>query len=164
MLPALAQEAKDSTDRKFHEELLNHFVGKWKLTGVVNGEPANVTLEGNWVMNHQWLLINEKGSNIIPGMNTPYEGAFYIGYSESRHRYVRYLMNIFGADDPGNQVFTGMRMGNEIRLVSKDAGGLEHIEQFVWEPGSESWHIISKTKKNGKEAVPYLDMKAIIVN
>jgi hypothetical protein len=67
LLSTFAQNAEDTTGGRFHDELLNHLVGKWTVSGVAHGEAfKNMTLEAEWIINHQYLQIHEKGTDTIP--------------------------------------------------------------------------------------------------
>src|SRR4051794_18743525 len=70
---SFAQTREDTTDWRFHDDLLNHLVGKWNVTGITYGEPNKETLEADWVMDHQYLRIHEKSKEIIPEINGPFE-------------------------------------------------------------------------------------------
>src|SRR4051812_14048252 len=58
---SFAQSKEDTTDWRFHDDLLNHLVGKWNISGVVYGKANKESLEAEWVMDHQYLCIHEKG-------------------------------------------------------------------------------------------------------
>jgi hypothetical protein len=47
------QEA-DGPQKIFHDELLDHIVGDWHLSGSVMGEAADHQVKVEWVLNHQF--------------------------------------------------------------------------------------------------------------
>src|SRR3954466_1883272 len=80
-LPAIAQNA---TDGQFHDELLDRLVGHWEIVAIAHGRPPDPgILEAEWVMNHQYLRVHQKSQANVPGINTPYEGDFFIGYDHT---------------------------------------------------------------------------------
>ena len=95
----------------------------------------------------------------VPGINTPYEGDFFIGYDHANKRYVAHLVNVFGGDEPTEGLLHGSRTGNEIKLVYKTVGDMTINQRFIWEPDSKSWHIVIRAEVAGKEGEPFLDIK-----
>jgi hypothetical protein len=163
-LTTVGQNSEDTTDGRFHDELLNHFVGKWTVSGTVHGQEfKNIDLQVEWVLNHQFLQIHEKGRDIVPWLQTFYESFLYIGYDHPNKRYVGHLMNVFGGDDQLAYLFFGTRTNNEINFVSKfsDQTGNLDSETFTWKPESKSWHWIAKLVNKGKEEQPYLELDII---
>jgi hypothetical protein len=159
-----AQSTEDIADGRFHDDLLNHLVGKWTVSGIVHGAPfQNLHLEAKWIMNHQYLQIHEQGTDTVPWLKMPWEATFLIGYNHTNKRYIFYEFTIRGVDEPYEGFSYGSRSGNELKIASK-VNPKEIINQrFIWEPASGSWHIETRLEKAGKEGAPYLDLKAIPV-
>jgi hypothetical protein len=69
----VAQNAEDTTDGRFHDDLLNHLVGDWTVSGTAHGVSfQNLNLKAEWIMNHQYLQIHEKGTDTIPWLKMPW--------------------------------------------------------------------------------------------
>jgi hypothetical protein len=155
----------DTADGKFHDNLLDNFVGKWTLSGTVHGQEfKNIDLNNEWVLEHQFLQIHEKGRDIVPWLGAIYESIMFIGYDHANKRYVGRLMNVFGADDQLSYLYFGTRNGNEIKLTGQftdPSTGETDIEKFIWMPESKSWRFVSNMVSNGKEQDPYVDLKII---
>ena len=161
-LTTFGQKAEDTTDGRFHDELLNNLVGKWTISGIAHGTAfQNLNLEAEWIMNHQYLQIHEKGTDTVPWLKMPWEAMFLIGYNFNDKRYVVYELNVRGVDEPYEGFSYATRSGNKFKISSK-TGSNESINQyFIWEPASKSWHLETRLEKAGKEGDPYLDLKAI---
>jgi hypothetical protein len=159
------QNAEDTTDGRFHDKLLDNFVGKWTVAGIVHGQEfKNIDLEAEWVLNHQFLKIHEKGREIVPWLQAAYESFYYIGYDHSNKRYVAHLMNIMGSDNQVGYLLFGNRAGNEVKFISQladPATGSFDSESFMWLPESKSWHWVCRLVNKGKEEEPYLDLKVV---
>ena len=161
-LSALAQSAGDTTDGRFHDDLLNHLVGNWSVSGMGHGEPfKNLTLKAEWILNHQYLQIHEKGTDTIPWLKLPWEAVFLIGYNPANKRYVVYELTIRGVDTPYEGFSYASRSGNELKIASKTSPDEFINQRFIWDPVSGSWRIESRLQKMGKEGELYLDLKAI---
>ena len=164
-LTTIGQNSENAADGRFHDTLLNHFVGKWIVSGTVHGQEfKNIDLQVEWVLNHQFLQIHEKSRDIVPWLQTFYESLLFIGYDQPNNRYVAHLMNVMGGDNQLAYLLFGKRANNEINLVSQftdSASGSFDSESFIWQPESKSWHWIAKMVNKGKEEQPYLDLKIL---
>lgn len=159
---SLAQNAEDTTDGKFHDDLLNHFVGIWNVSGVVHGmQFQNLKLEATWTMNHQYLQIHEKGTDTVPFINMPWEAMFIIGYNHNTRRYVFYEFSVRGIDGPWEGFSYASRTGNELKASSVISPEEKIIQRFTWQPSSGSWHLETMLEKAGKEGEPYPDLNAV---
>jgi hypothetical protein len=160
---SFAQINEDTTDGRFHDELLNHFVGKWTASGVVHGLLFNnLSIDAVWMMNHQYLQIQEKGTDTVPFIKMPWEAMFLIGYNHNSRRYVFYEFNIRGIDEPYEGFNYATRTGNKLKVSYKISSD-EFINQyFIWEQASNSWHFETRLEKDGREGQPYLDLMVVL--
>jgi hypothetical protein len=95
-IQTFAQTREDTTDRRFHDDLLDNLAGKWNLTAVAHGSPFTCVLNADWVLNHQHLHIYLKSNEVVPWIDVPMEFEYFIGYSKSNKRYVVQEMSVFG--------------------------------------------------------------------
>lgn len=160
-----AQTAEDTTDGRFHDELLNHLVGTWNVTATANGDKFTATIKAEWVMSHQYLHIYEKADENIPWLHTPLEIEFFIGYNHNSKRYVVHEMAVFGSDGPYEGFCYAYRNGNEIKLVKKCEGdsAAVTIQRFTWEPSSATWHSEIRQVTNENEGDVLVDQKLVAV-
>lgn len=162
VISSYAQNAEDTTDRFFHDALLNNFVGRWIASGTVHEQKfENVHFECDWILNHQFFQVHEKTKDIVPWLHIRYESLLFIGYDHANKRYAAHLINVFGADNPLGYLLFGTRNGNEIKFVSQFAdpsdGSLD-VQIFTWQPATESWHFVARNTTKGGEEIPYLDL------
>ena len=160
-MPLFAQTAEDTTDGRFHDDLLNHLVGKWDVTSIAHGSPFTSALEVDWVMNHQYIRIHLKSHEIIPWFHVQMEYEEFIGYNHSNKRYVVHGMSIRGNEDPSEGLSYAYRTGNEFKTVEKFAADSLIVQRFTWEPASGTWSIKSNWVIAGKEGEVFLDMKLV---
>ncbi len=162
---SFAQTAKDTTDNRFHDDLLDHMVGKWDVSATVYGQKFTLNREAEWVMDHQYLRIYEKSREIIPWLKMVFERTIFIGYNHRSKRYVVYELTVHGADVPHQPegFYYADRTGNELKMVPTKGSEVVGSMRFAWEPASESWHFQGSRVIEGKEQEPHIDQKAVRV-
>jgi hypothetical protein len=85
----------DGPNHIFHDELLDNMAGTWNLTGKIGSQPLNHSVEVEWVLNHQFLRVQEK--DLSPKENAPaYEAMVFVGRDNASERYVAHWLDIFG--------------------------------------------------------------------
>src|SRR5687768_17166891 len=94
------QVAKDGSDARFYDALLDQLVGKWDVSAVVNGQKFTLDREAEWVMDHQYLRLHEKSREVIPWLKVPFERTIFIGYNHDSKRYLVYELTVHGGDVP----------------------------------------------------------------
>jgi hypothetical protein len=153
---AFAQnQSADNPYAALQDDLLDHLVGKWDVSGTSHNTATSQTLEVDWVLNHQFIRIYQKSSENARGGSVPYEAMLMVGYDATSKNYVLHLMNIRGGRDARGIAF-GRRTGNEISFAYFDMApsGLNSAAptivdtalrpgiRFTWEPDSKTWHIV----------------------
>jgi len=161
-ISCFAQNVGDTTGGRFHDDLLDHLVGKWNITSVAHGFSSTAVLEAEWVLNHQFLYYRFKGNEVIPWIHMPMEIECFISYNHNSKRYVILGMSVFGVDDFEGFCY-GYRNGNELKLVQKGNNETDpvNIQRLTWEPASNSWTIQSRPIVSGKEGEVFLNMKLV---
>jgi hypothetical protein len=162
--PSFGQTVPNSTDVRFYDDLLDHFVGKWEVTSTVYGRPFTLDREAEWVLNHQYLRIHEKSREVIPSFNGPFEQTLYIGYSHRSKRYVVHELTVHGTNGPTEpEGFSyAYRTGNELKIVFMKGSDVVAIGRHTWEPASRSWHNVGRqVSAGGEEQEPHVIAKAV---
>ena len=163
---SFAQTAGDTTTR-FHDDLLNNFVGKWDVSATVYGQKFTLDREAEWVMNHQYLRIYEKSREVIPWLKVPFERTIFIGYNHRSKRYLMYELTVHGGDVPTvpEGFAYAIRAGNELRFeyTNQTVAGSEEevVVRWTWDPASGSWRFQGRRVIAGKEQEPHVDQKAV---
>ena len=159
---SFAQSTEDITDGRFHDDLLNHLVGKWDVTAMAHGSKFTSDLDAAWVMNHQHLHIHLKSHEIIPWWNVQMEYEEFIGYNHNSKKYVVHGMSIEGYEgDPSEGFCYGYRDGNEFKTEAKFGTDSLIVQRFTWQPASGTWTIKSNWVIAGVEGEIFLDMKLV---
>jgi hypothetical protein len=164
-ISTFSQIPEDTTDGRFHDDLLNHLVGTWEVTGTANDNKFTATIQAEWVMSHQYLHIYEKSNEEIPWLHTPLEIEFFIGYNHISKRHIVHEISVFGSDGPYEGFCYAYCNGNEMKLVKKcesDSNTIT-VQRFTWEPVSNSWHSEIRQMINGNEGDVLVDQKLVAV-
>ncbi len=163
---SFAQSTEDTTDGRFHDDLLNHLVGEWNVTAIAHGFPTTSVINVKWILSHQLLEFHLTGNDTIPWIGMPMEFEYFIGYNHPGKRYIIHGVSVFGYDEDEG-FWYAYRNGNEIKIY-QTANITAHsdtlnIQTLTWEPASNSWHIQSRPQIAGKEGEVFLDMKLTAV-
>lgn len=144
---AFAQETLDGPSHVFHDDLLDHLQGHWKAVGSIHGQPAEVQVSAEWVLNHQFLKLHEKSSS--------YEADIYVGFDNASERYVVHWIDVFGGRSSETLGY-GTRSGDSVRLVFEYPDGPFHNTLF-WKPETKSWRFLLETKTSRGEWKTFAD-------
>lgn len=136
-------EPLDGPNHPFHDDLLDHLQGQWKVTGTIRNKPREVDLTAEWVLNHQFLLVHQKDAPQADG-KLGYEAQIYIGYDNTSDRYVVHWIDIFGGRFSETLGY-GTRQGNSIRFNFEYPDGPFH-NTFTWIPQENAWHFVLEQK------------------
>lgn len=158
---SFSQNTKDSSDGRFHDDLLDHLVGNWNVSSVAHGSSFTGDLDARWVLNHQYLLIHLKSHQVIPWWHVQMEFYQYVGYNHHQNRYTIHGMSIEGDEDLSEGFCYGYRAGNEFKTVAKFGGDTMIVQRFNWQPHTKSWIVQSRTEIGGKESEVFLELKFV---
>jgi hypothetical protein len=113
--PALAQQPT------FHDPLLDHLVGRWVLTGTIDGKKTMHDVSAEWVLNHQYLEFQETSREKSKGGTPFYQSAVYIGWDEPTKVYVCAFLDTYGGFYSAANCHAP-RAADRIALVFQDRG------------------------------------------
>lgn len=142
--------AKTSTGQTmfFGDPLLDNRIGACQFTGRVLGRNADHTVEVQWVLNHQFLRIQEKDRNPAATGSVPYEAMILVGYDDTSERYVGRFSETLGY---------GTRFGDDIRFVFECPDGPFHTT-FRWHPDSRQWTWLMETKNKSGQGSEFANL------
>jgi hypothetical protein len=141
LLPwAAAQESPPALDGPkviFQDPLLDKMAGNWKVAGAIRGRLAEQSVEAQWVLNHQFLQVHEKGAP-DPKTGAPtYEAMVMIGYDHTSERYVAHWTDIYGGRFSETLGY-GVRSGDQIEFVFEYPDG-PFRTTFRWLADKMQW-------------------------
>jgi hypothetical protein len=161
LFPAAAMTQSTPTASS-QELLLDKLVGNWKMAGVAHGNPYTWTLQGDWVLSHQFLRLTEKSVENIVGVGRPFEAVYYFSYDDRKNQYFAHLLKNFGSEN-----------GEVIGYSEAKSGQLTFIyklpeetvsEQLTWQPISKSWLFQSWGDPPDGKRIDIIDAKITKAN
>ena len=135
LLIALPGARSTAQTAEWHDDLVDHMAGNWKLEGPVMGRAAHHEVQAEWVLNRQFLRIHEKTVAGAPVDEHKYEATWFLGYDPVSERYVLHLLDMFGARFSETLGY-GTRDGAAIHFVFEYPDGPFHTA-FRWSVGRE---------------------------
>ena len=151
-LPVMGQAPADWADG-----LIDHLKGSWKLEGKVGSSDAHHDVRAVWVLNHQFLRIQEMPAANAPASERRYDSIWYLGYDPISERYVLHLMDTFGARFSETLGY-GIRDGNQIKFVFEYPDGPFHTT-YRWNAEEKSWQWLMEQKDKDGKWVPFANLK-----
>jgi hypothetical protein len=137
--------------------LVKNLAGSWKLEGKVVGNDAHHDVQADWVLNRQFLRIQEKTTASAPPAERRYDSIWYLGYDPISERYVLHLMDTFGARFSETLGY-GARDGNQIKFVFEYPDGPFH-NTWRWNAEEKSWEWLMEQKNKDGKWVLFADLK-----
>ena len=137
-------------------DLPGKMTGDWYLTGPVMGQQAHHQVHAEWVLNRQFLRIEESTVADAPKAERRYDAIWFLGYDSVSERYVMHLLDGFGARFSETLGY-GVRSGNQIQFVFEYPDGPFHTT-LRWSPESEKWEWLMEQKGKGGNWGQFADL------
>jgi len=159
VVAGLAQEQPPALDGPkiiFNDPLLSKMAGTWQASGTIRGRSTTQSIEAQWVLNHQFLQVHEKGAPDPKTNLTPYEAMVMVGYDHTSDRYVAHWLDIYGGRFSETLGY-GSQTGDQIEFVFEYPDGPFHTI-FRWVPQKKQWQWLMKTRDNYGHWVDFADL------
>jgi len=157
LIPFAPARLAAQTPPEWHDDLVEHMIGSWKMEGQVMAHDAHYDVEAEWVLNHQFLRIHEKTSAGAPVAEHRYEATWFLGYDPVSERYVLHLFDVFGTRYSETLGY-GTRDGNALRFVFEYPEGPFHTV-FRWSQEKNSWEWLMEQKDKDGKWTSFADLK-----
>jgi hypothetical protein len=131
---AMAQSTPSSSSQNL---LLDKLVGNWNMAGLAHGNRYTWTMQGEWVLSHQFLRLTEKSAENIVGVGRPFEAVYYFSYDDRKNQYFAHLLKNFGSEN-GEVIGYSEPKSSQLTFIYKLPEETVS-EQFTWQPTSKSW-------------------------
>ena len=124
------------------DDLIEKLAGDWRISRLHDGKVSRHTLQAEWVLNHQFLMLHMKHLADPP----EYEALVLIGYDPARKLYLAHWCDTFGGQF--SALGTGKRTGDAIEFTFQYPDGPFH-NTFTWNPKAKGWTF--KGEADGKD-------------
>ena len=130
--PALAQQPTLS------DPLLDHMIGRWTLTGTIDGQSTTHDVTADWVLGHQYVHLHEvsreKGGNGEP----QYQADIYVGWNGDVKQYACVWLDVYGGIAPGSLAQVAPS-GDTIAFVFHHDATSSFHNTMVYDRRADSW-------------------------
>jgi hypothetical protein len=132
----------------FHDELLDHFQGSWVLQGTIDGKETTHDITNDWVLNHQYLRIQEVSREKNAQGDPAYDATVFVGWDQATSRYFAIWLDIWGGFSKAT-VGYAPRSGDEIRFLFND-GRSDFHTTFLYDRKADTWEWRMDSEEKGK--------------
>ena len=157
LLAVLLSAPSNAQTAAWHDDLIEHMSGTWLLEGNVAGQTAHHEVKAEWVLDHQFLRIEEKTSANAPASERRYDAIWFLGYDAISERCVLHLLDTFGGRFSETLGY-GVREGNTIRFVFEYPDGPFH-NTWRWSPAQNAWQWLMEQKDKDGKWTTFADLK-----
>jgi hypothetical protein len=123
----------------------------------MHGRTTSSDLRGEWVLNHQFLLLHYREPQA--SRDTAYEAMVFIGYDKTSARYVAHWIDVFGGR-LSETLGYGVRDGNAVQFVFEYPDGPFH-NTFTFDSVKGLWTSLMRTKNARGEWVTFADDRIV---
>jgi hypothetical protein len=124
----------------FQDPLLDHFVGHWKLEGMMVGKKTLHDVDADWVLAHQYLRIHEVARDKNAKGEPSYEAMVFIAWDQKKSEYVIAWLDDYGDISPIASIAYAKKSGNELAFVFDDPDGPFHTT-FAYDAKTDTWRM-----------------------
>jgi hypothetical protein len=115
--------------------LLEHLLGKWRMTGSVRGRPATYALNATRILQGRFVELHMEDVNQPPA----YEARVFIGVDSAGGRYIAHWLDKFGAAYSVPHA-TGHSRGDTLLLTFPYPHGAFR-DTFVYDRHTDAWYF-----------------------
>ncbi len=134
---SIAQTESPCAKGYLTDTLLNYWVGDWFGSGTVSGQQVGYSVHAEWVLEHQFVLIQLKDTAQIP----QYDAHIYFGYNCDENHYSVHWIDNFGAAFSQSLGY-GIRDYYSIPLHFDYPEG-KMVNTFTYDPVAQTWRSSS---------------------
>jgi hypothetical protein len=139
------------------DPLLGHMTGNWVLQGVIAGSQTTHDIESDWVLNHEYIRLQETSREKNAQGNPAYEAIVFIGWDKSSGDYTcLWLDSTEGGGINAQAIAHGTRSGDQIAFLF-NFNGIFHTT-FVYNKSADTWQWIMDNDDKGK-LLPFARVK-----
>ncbi|MGE5177773.1 MAG: hypothetical protein ACM3PF_01630 [Bacteroidota bacterium] len=130
------------------DDLLDHLVGSWTLTGRRGSEELRQDVTGEWTLQDQYVRMHFRETRAPEG-KSPYEALYMLGYDPGDGTYVLHLFDRFGAAY-SRVLGVGTRRGDSIEFLFEYPDG-EFSNTFTWQSERGCWEMLLRERTEAGE-------------
>jgi ketosteroid isomerase-like protein len=149
----------DGPHRPMDDPLLDRLAGSWRLSGTIQGAPAEQTLEASWVLNHQFLRLDYQGVGEPPAGEPRYQATVHVGRDNLSERYVVHWLDVFGGRWSETLGFGSIEGTSVTFRFEYPDGPFENT--FTWDEGTGRWRFLLRSRGGDGTWSTFADLAAV---
>jgi hypothetical protein len=135
----------------FQDSLLDHFIGKWILSGTIDGKETTHDVIVEWVLGHQYIKFREVSQEKKSNGDAMYEAIVFIGWDQALGQYACFWLDGTSGSGLSNPVIGhAKRDSNKIAFLFKFSNNILFHTTFLYDRDSDTWQWLMDDEENGK--------------
>ena len=136
----------------FQDSLLDRMAGNWNLKGTIAGQEVTHDIKVSWILEHQYLQINEISREKDSDGTAAYEAMVLIGWDSELSKYACLWLDVTGGGGLSANAITGYaeRKGDEIPFLFKMNEESVWHTTFAYDRNTDTWQWYMDGEDNGK--------------
>jgi hypothetical protein len=140
-------------ENSFQDDLLEHKIGTWVMTGTIGGQEITHDLEIEWVLAHQYVRIHEISRELDSTGNLQYEAYVHIGWDPELKQYACLWLDITGTSG-FRPIGHAVRNEDSLPFVFDMGDGNSFITTFFYDEEDDIWRW-TMDARHGDETKPF---------
>lgn len=134
----------------FRDPLVDRLAGKWVLRGTIQGREVVHDVTAQWVLGHQYMLLQETSRELKPGTTAPaYQAHIYIGWDQPQRRYGAVWLDVYG--EVSTPILGAAQPTiNALPFVFTGRDGAVTRTTLTYDRGTRRWRWQIVTEKDGQ--------------
>jgi hypothetical protein len=133
-----------------HDDLLDHMTGEWILHGTIAGQQTTHDITASWVLQHQYIRIDEVSREKDSLGHPAYEATVYVGRDVPGNRYACLWLDNTGSGGLAPQsIAYAPTSGDTIAYLFKGSDGVPFHTTFLYNRPNDSWEWKMDTEDKG---------------
>ena len=143
----------------FQDELLDRLTGNWIMEGIIAGQEVTHDLEISWILEHQYLQINEISREKDPDGTAVYEALVIIGWDPKLEKYACLWLDVTGGGGlDANAIGHAERNGDELPFIFRIDSENAFHNTFSYNRIEDAWQWKMDAHNSG-EINPFARVK-----
>lgn len=131
--------------------LLNHLTGVWSLRGTIAGKPTIHDVQAGWVLNHEYVQLQEISRETNASGNPAYEAIVYIGWDAKAEQFVCLWLDSTSGDGLSSGIIVRARQaGDSIPFIFTISASDQIHTTFSYDKAAGTWQWLIDNITNGK--------------
>jgi hypothetical protein len=133
----------------FQDQLRERLIGNWVLTGTVAGQPTTHDVKAEWVLNHQYVQINEISRELNEKGQPKYEATVFVAWNAKTEQYACLWLDIIGGLSQASIGYATPSKDTMAFLFKGLDAGDDFHNTFKYNAKADTWEWLMDSEKKG---------------